>query len=109
MAKVIKKPAKKAQDGKVVQTWTNPRVKDGSIGKIIVADTTGYASGAKKFPSKTTDTKGTYSGTASRKQVDKMIKNPKMSSYTQRVKIGESVKKPEMKKGGKLKSKTSKK
>jgi hypothetical protein len=106
MAKLVKKPAKKAQDGKVVQTWTNPRVKDGSIGKTIVADTSGYSVGAKKFPAKQTDTKGTSSGTVSRKQVDKMIKNPKMSSYTQRVKSGESVKN---KNGGKIKSKTSKK
>ena len=71
---------KKAQDG-VKQEWYNPRDKDSTTRRTVVADTSGYSTGAKSFPTKTTTAKGTSSGTASRKQVDKMIKNPRMGAY----------------------------
>jgi hypothetical protein len=71
---------KKAQDG-VKQEWYNPRDKDSTTRRTVVADTSGYSTGAKSFPTKTTISKGTFSGTASRKQVDKMIKNPRMGAF----------------------------
>jgi len=78
-------------DGKIIQEWYNPRNKDGAVGKTIEADTSGYAAGAKKFPIKVTTRGTSSSGTASRKQIDKMIKNPKMSSFGVKAENGGSV------------------
>lgn len=71
---------KKAQTG-VTQEFYNPRDKDSTTRRTVVADTSGYSTGAKKFPTTTTTARGTSSGTASRKQVNKMIKNPRMGAY----------------------------
>jgi len=87
----IKKVKKYQNSGPAIkQEFYNPRNKDGAVGKTIEADTSGYSAGAKKFPIKVTTSKGTSSGTTSRKQVDKMIKNPKMRSLGVKAKKGGS-------------------
>jgi hypothetical protein len=88
------KKIKKAQAG-IKQEWYNPRDKDSTTRRTVVADTSGYSAGAKSFPTKTTTSRGTSSGTASKKQVDKMIKNPKMGAYgvTPKGKKGMKIKK----------------
>lgn len=83
------KKIKKAQSG-VKQEWYNPRDKDSTTRRTVVADTSGYSAGAKKFPTKTTTSKGTFPGTTSRKQVDKMIKNPRMGAFGVKAKKGGS-------------------
>lgn len=87
----IKKVKKYQNSGPAIkQEFYNPRNKNGAVGKTIEADTSGYSAGAKKFPMKVTTSRGTSSGTTSRKQVDKMIKNPKITSFGVKAKKGGS-------------------
>lgn len=72
---------KKAQDG-VTQEWYNPRDKSKSTRKTITADSSGYAAGAKKFPTTSIDYKGvTRKGSTNRRGIKNIIKNPRMGVY----------------------------
>lgn len=54
----------------------------GDIEIIKTIDTSGYAAGAKKFPKTTEYARGgVKEGTAKRKEVDRVIKNPIVLSY----------------------------